>query len=66
MPECGCPIHDFYRECIDCGKQIHLDKFPKFVSEKKLINAKRCAGCVASAIWQMMDEIGDDNEEGDL
>ncbi len=43
--------------CRDCGKAINAAEFPDFISDEKKGRAKRCAHCVAVAMFELIDGV---------
>ena len=50
-------------KCMDCGEDINPEDFPKFVTPERAKNAKRCAKCVAIALWDLIMESDKEDEE---
>ena len=50
-------------KCMDCKEDINPEDFPKFVTPERAKNAKRCAKCVAIALWDLIMESDKEDEE---
>ena len=53
------------RTCMDCGRPIDPMDYPERYRETARTTAQRCAHCTALCVWELFDEIPEDESKGD-